>query len=411
MKEQVISGVPLFAALPPSEIQHLAETLQVVEFSAGTLLFREGDIGGHFYILLDGQVEIIKELDTADERLLGVREAGAVIGDMSLFSQEHRRTASVRARTSLQLLKMTRDDFDTLLHRQPTLAYDMVGVLSTRLYESENTTIRDLRQKNRELTQAYEELKAAQAQIIEKEKLEQELEVARQIQRSILPRELPQNSAYDFGARIEPMSAVGGDFYDFIPLGKDTIGIAMGDVSGHGVPAALFMAMTATLLRAESRRTNSPREALSNVNRQLVELNDTGMFVTVLYGILNCSTYEFNYVRAGHEPPIVYDAQGKLIEPKPGHGMLLGLFDHDNFDEQSVTIPSGTTLMLYTDGVSEAMDANKVMFGEERLREFVGAHRESSAQELCEHVLQQVTDHYGSIAQQDDITLLAVQVK
>ena len=409
--ELVLSQVPLFASLPHPELEHLAATLRVVEFAPGTLLFREGDHGDHFYIISTGQVEVIKSLGTAGERLIGVRGPGEYFGEMSLFNRNELRTASVRAQGPARLLEMTRADFDALLHRQPTLAYNMVQVLSRRLQASHDNAIRDLQEKNRQLTQAYEELKAAQAQIIEKEQMERELQVAHNIQMSILPRKLPVLAGFGFGMRIVPMTAVGGDFYDFIPLGDDTLGIAVGDVSGHGVPAALFMALTVTLLRAEACRDCSPEQVLRGVNRQLLNLNDEGMFVTVLYGVLDRATGEFTYVRAGHELPILYTADGTLVEPALGRGPFLGLFSDPPFSEQTVTLAYGDTLLLHTDGVTEAMDTRGELFGEERLQAAVQAFRHHAAQEVCEEILGQVTLHSGSVAQHDDITLVCVQAR
>jgi sigma-B regulation protein RsbU (phosphoserine phosphatase) len=411
MNEDVISRVPLLASLPRSEIEYLARTLRQREFPDNALLFREGTTGDSFYILLDGQVDILKAMGTEAERQLGVRGPGSFIGEMSLFSRDGARTASVRARTPLRALEMTRADFDALLSRQPALAYDMVRVLSVRLLESEDRTIRDLQEKNRELTQAYEDLKAAQAQIIEKEKLEHELLVASRIQMSILPHKLPEMAGFDFGARIVPMSAVGGDFYDFIPLDSDMLGIAVGDVSGHGVPAALFMALTVTLLRAEACHDCSPQEVLRGVNRQLLNMNTEGMFVTVLYGVLQRATGEFTYVRAGHELPLLCQADGALVEPRLEHGQLLGLLSDPHLPEQTMTLTPNSTLLLYTDGVIEAVDAQAEMFGEGRLQQAVEAHRQAPAQMMCERILERVTAHIHAVTQQDDITLLSVQAR
>jgi serine phosphatase RsbU (regulator of sigma subunit) len=411
MKEELISRVPLFASLPHSEIRHLANTLRPLSCPDQTLLIREGKTDDRFYILLDGQVEIIKALDSDAERLLGVRQAGSVIGEMSLFSRDGRHTASVRARTSLQLLEITRADFDALLHRQPSLAYEMVRTLSTRLDESENLTIRDLLEKNRQLRQAYDDLKAAQAQIIEKEKLESELDVARRIQRSLLPRERPRLPGFDFGMLIEPMSSVGGDFFDFIPLGGDRLGIAVGDVSDHGVPAALFMALTYSLLRAEASRAPSPAEALRNVNRHLMGLNASGMFVTVLYGILNGATREFHYVRAGHDRPLLLDAHREAIELRRGPGQLLGLLHEPTLDEQSLVLPSGGLLLMYTDGVTEAMDQDRNQFGRRGLQAALRAGGRTSAQDTCSVVRDAVSAYSGTSTPHDDITLVAVQAE
>ena len=308
MKQDMIVQVPFFAALPSDEIDHLAVSLRSCELPAGTLVFQEDRPADKFFIMLDGQVEIIKALGTGDERTLGLRGPGSFLGEMSLLSGAQRYTASVRASTNLQLLEMTRGDFDALLHRQPDLAYGLLKVMSARLNESENLTIRDLQEKNRQLAQAYEELQAAQAQLIEKEKLEAELRIARDLQRNILPRLKPQLAGLDFGMLIEPMTSVGGDFFDFIELDQERVGLVVGDVSDHGVPAAIFMALTYSLLRAEAFRASSPGEALQAVNRQLLDMNPSGMFVTVLYGVLNRTTHDFQFARAGHDLPLILNA-------------------------------------------------------------------------------------------------------
>ena len=253
MNEQILKQVALLESLPTAEVKYLAEILHHREFSPGTVFIQEGEIADHFFILLEGEIEIIKALGTANERVLDVDEAGSFIGEMGLINPGSRRTASVRARTPVRLLEMTRADFDALLHRQPGLAVKMVRVFSLRLEQQQNRTIRDLQEKNLQLTRAYEQLKAAQAQLIEKEKMERELEVARGIQQSMVPRKLPRLPGFDFGARMMPARAVGGDFFDFIPLSESTLGIVIGDVSDKGVPAALFMALTSNLLRAEAR--------------------------------------------------------------------------------------------------------------------------------------------------------------
>lgn len=409
MNEELISQVALFSSLPQDEIQRLAQILRLVEFPAGVVLFHEGDLGDLFFILLAGEVEVIKALETPDERLLGVRYAGSFIGEMSLFNPEGRRTASIRALTPIQLLEMSRSEIDALLHRRPMLAYNMVSVLSTRLAESENLTIRDLHRKNQELTLAYQELKAAQGQLIEKEKLEGELQAARRIQFSMMPRQLPQRPDYSFEACFQPMRAVGGDFYDFVSLGKDRLGVTVGDVSDHGVPAALFMAMTVTLLRAEARRSSSPAEVLRRVNRQLLETNQASLFVTILYGILHYSTGEFDYVRAGHERPLVCDRRGGVRELGQGAGMALGLVSDLVLEEGQYSLLPGQTLLLYTDGVIDDVDSRDEAFGRQRLHDALRELCCSGEGEICPALLERVQVHRGPSLQFDDITLLLIR--
>jgi serine phosphatase RsbU (regulator of sigma subunit) len=375
------------------------------------MLFYEGTYGSQFYILLQGELEVIKGLGTDGERLIAVRDDPSLIGEMSLFSQDGLRTASVRARTPCKLLRMTRAEFDNLLNRYPALAYEMVRVLSLRLGESENTLVRDLREKNIQLQQAYDELKATQEQLIEKEKLEAELSVARRIQRNILPYQPPHLAGFDIGMLIEPASSVAGDFFDFIHLQDDQVALIIGDVSDHGVPAAIFMALTFSLLRGELARNISPGQALHNVNCHLLDMNEADMFVTLLCGILDPARSVFRYVRAGHLPPLVLDAAGKAIDLPRATGSTLGLFDEVTLDEQSISLPRGGVLALFTDGVTEAADPQGELFGVERLAAVLRAEADQPAQQACEAVLKAVRRHTGTPTPQDDITLVVVRVE
>jgi sigma-B regulation protein RsbU (phosphoserine phosphatase) len=411
MKREAISRVPLLANLPPEEIDYLADSLRSVNIPAGTLLMEEGRSGDRLYLVLDGQVEIIKALGTEAERSLGLRGSGAFLGEMSLLSETHRATASVRARVPVQLLEMTRADFDALLQRQPGFARSLLQLLSARLDESENVTIRDLREKNRQLAQAYEELKAAQAKLIEQEKMVAEMKIARDIQRSILPKSRPQVPGLDFGMLIEPMESVGGDFFDFIVLDDKRVGLVMGDVSDHGVPAAIFMALTYSLVRVEARRHSTPGDVLRAVNEQLQEMNDAGMFVTILYGVVNRVTREFHFARAGHELPLILDARRDPLPLKAGTGQLLGLFPQPLIDEQQIALPADSLVVLFTDGVTEAHSPDGEMFGDERLQAVLYAGRNPTAQAACEAALAEVRAFGDYSPQSDDITIIAVHVK
>ncbi len=411
MNEDLLKSISIFASLPPEEIRYLAEALPQRTCEPGTLLIREGQPANFFFILLEGEVEIIKALGTKDERQLAIRKVGSFIGEMGLLSEARLHTASVRAHSHIQLLTMTEAEFDGLLHRQPSLAYEMVRRLSRRLDDSENLTIRDLRRKNLELLQAYQELEAAQAQLVEKERMERELEVARGIQSSILPQEIPDQPGFKFGALMSPMRAVGGDFYDFIPLEDNRLGIVIGDVSDHGVPAAMFMALAATLMRAEARRGISPRAALLEVNQQLLELNASGMFVTMLYGVLDLETRRFTYARGGHELPIVMDAAGNMVAQPRGGGQLMGILEEPVLEEQTLLIPPGGTMLLITDGVTEAADPQQTMFGKDRLMDALVSLRHHTGQDLCVEILNRVSRHIGSDLPQDDITVVVVQAE
>jgi sigma-B regulation protein RsbU (phosphoserine phosphatase) len=406
----IIAQIPLFSTLPFKEIAYLGKTLHVREFPAKAVLFQEGQSDDCCYLIIEGQVEIVKALGSSGERFLGFREKDSLLGEMSLFSKEGKHTASVRALTPVRSLEITRKNIDELLHRWPLFAYELTRTLSQRLEQSENLTILELQEKNRQLTQAYEDLKAAQAQIIEKERLEKELEVARQIQQSILPQELPGLPRYEFGALMIPARAVGGDFYDFIPLDQNRMAIVVGDVSDKGIPSALFMALCYSLVRAEAHRSATPGETLLAVNRLLLEMNTADMFVTVLYGVLDCSRGEFSFARAGHPQPIILDSRGELQEPGYNPGQVLGLFDQPLLDEQSLVLPNGGVMLVYSDGLTEATNPSGDDFKDMRLYRVLPGLIDQPAQLLCESLWDETMAFCLPNLQQDDFTLVCVKI-
>lgn len=406
----LLGQVPLFGALPPEELEMLATTLRRVSYPSGTVLFPEGDRGDRFFVVLDGAIEVIKAMDTEDERVVAVRCAGEFVGEMSLLNQDGLRTASARVREDAYVLELTRADFDALLRRYPTLAYEMLRVMSMRLGTSHEAAIRDLHERNERLAQAYADLQAAQAQIIEQKTLARELELAREIQESMLPPKLPKLQGFDVGARMVPARMVGGDFFDVLVLDQNKLGLVIGDVSGKGVPAALFMALTCSLLRAEASRAIPPKDVLINVNRQLLTMNAKGMFVTVLFGVLDRAAHAFSYVRAGHDLPRIWYADGTVTEVPRGSGHPLGILEQPQLDEQAVVLPPGSTLLLYTDGVTEATDPEGEFFGLEQLDQTFHQIDYVSAQNLCDQLVSVLTGYHSTAPQSDDITLVAVRV-
>lgn len=409
MKEKLLARAPIFKGLPPDEIKRLTETLTVREIPPNTILFQEGDVGDRFFIIIQGQIEVIKALGTPEERSIGIRGPGEFVGELSLINRAGLRTASVRSVGPAHLWEMSHDEFDSLLHRQPIMAFELVNVLSQRLTSAHDSTIVDLQKKNRQLTQAYDELKAAQEQIIEKERLEKELQVAFEIQTSILPQKLPHLNGYEFGALMVPARAVGGDFYDIILLSPNKVGIVVGDVADKGVPSAIFMAQTHALIYAMAKRSATPAEVLLEVNQLLTKIGESSLFVTVLYGVLDNRTNTFSYARAGHELPIMVSPNGEVQLAPYNQGQLLGILDDPILDEQLLDISPGGMMLLYTDGAIDARHSNGESFGLERLTEEVAALGDGSAQEWCDRLWQLIENFQSQTSQEDDVTLLAVR--
>jgi serine phosphatase RsbU (regulator of sigma subunit) len=406
-RESILARIPLFSDLPDGELQHLQSTLRVVYLERGEILFRDGDPGEHFYIVTAGELEILLGAGSAEELQLNRLGPGEYLGEMSLISPGGVRTATARASRASALLVMGRDEFNALLERRPMLAYAMVRVLSERLNATNDSSFRDLTEKNRQLQQAYDELKAAQAQLIEKERLERELQLAADIQASILPDVLPAPPCFDFGARIDPARQVGGDFYDVFPVTDTKMAVLIGDVSDKGVPSAIFMARVHALIAAEADHED-PGVVLRKVNSHITRLEKSTQFVTVLYGVLDCTTGEFHYARAGHEPPLLLFADGSIERLPHGPGMALGLWDEIVLDEQGITLPPDSTFFVFTDGLTDCRDPQGEPFGLERVKLVLGDQVGVSAQQVCDRILQTLHDYQVSASQDDDVALVAI---
>jgi len=247
------------------------------------------------------------------------------------------------------------------------------------------------------------------AQLERLSKLDYELSLAGEIQKSMLPGSIPRLDGYEFCATMLPAKSVGGDFFDFIPLGEDLLGIAVGDVSDKGVPAALFMAMVRSLLRAEAHPGRSVKKVLRSVNLHLMDMNDKGMFVTVLFGILNAVTHQFQYVRAGHEVPIFFDGQGSFKRLPNANGQALGIFEEIALDEQTVELSKGSMLLLCSDGITDAPNRQNVHFGYDGLVKTVGQMINPSASAVCGELIKAVNKHQAGSLQYDDMTVVVMR--
>mgnify|MGYP003933733199 CR=1 FL=1 len=411
MYEEKISQFPLFADLPDSACRALKNITQECQFLSGQVLFTEGSTSDQVFFLVKGEVEIIKSLGTADERCVAISKQGAILGEMSMFSQQGTHTASARAHTPVVLLMIPTTQFDEMLQRHPDITYKLLRLFTNRLENSENLTIQDLREKNRQLFKAYEDLQAAQAAMIEKEKLEHELKIAGEMQRNILPEGLPKYMGWDFGAMMIPARQVGGDFYDFIPLDEHQIAIVIGDVCDKGMPAALFMALTYSLVRAEAHRHENPSSILQAVNRHLLQINRSDMFVTLLFGILNTQSRAFDYARAGHTTPLVLDNHVQVIKLPFSLGQPLGIFDKFAIDTGGFILPDRGSLIIYSDGLSETIDDNLELPRLPQLCAKLIREDQLSAQALCDHLWRTVGGSVNHSQIKDDFTVVVIRSK
>jgi serine phosphatase RsbU (regulator of sigma subunit) len=253
---------------------------------------------------------------------------------------------------------------------------------------------------------------------VEKGRLQRELQMAYEIQTDLLPHQTPQIAGWEFAARWQPAREVSGDYYDFIWLDPDpekenrslpNLGIVIADVSDKGMPAALFMALTRSTIRASVGHSLLPADGIAHANRLVCADSTSGMFVTLFYGLLDPAAGEFTYVNAGHNPPLLYRAEQDRLLELSRTGMALGVVTDSSFEQNSVSLRSGDFVLLYTDGVIDATDAQQREFGEERLRRVVFEHRHAPVEEMVAALEQAVREFVGASAPFDDMTIVGLK--
>jgi sigma-B regulation protein RsbU (phosphoserine phosphatase) len=263
--------------------------------------------------------------------------------------------------------------------------------------------------------------------VLEKERLEHELELARDVQASLIPSQTPSIPGWDFAAFWQPAREVSGDFYDFISnvgggnlikddsdqaslaghtTGPSHQGIVIADVSDKGMHAALFMALTRSIVRASTTAGLSPADGLTQTNRLLCVDSVNGMFVTLFYSQLDPQRHELTYVNAGHNPPLHYHSKERMLVELTATGIMLGFDDSRRLEQRSVKLEPGDFVLFYTDGVTEAMNEQNEQYGEERLRDLLLANSGASTSEMLHALRGSLADFVGDRAQSDDITIV-----
>ncbi len=256
-------------------------------------------------------------------------------------------------------------------------------------------------------------IKAMQQEHNQLESIKGDLAVAQEIQQAILPRIFPpfpeDADQMDIAASMNAAKDVAGDFYDFFRIDDDHIGFVIADVSGKGIPAAIFMAVSRTLIRATGIRGVKPSECITYINSLLAEESASNMFVTVFYGIYNIKTGDVTYTNAGHNPPYVAKADGSIVKLPLSKNIIAGFLKDYQFTEEALQLQHGDTLLLYTDGVTEAVDLDYNEYGEERLEELLKNTSQADCQQLIDAVKADVKVFANGAEQSDDITLLAIK--
>jgi serine phosphatase RsbU (regulator of sigma subunit) len=247
-----------------------------------------------------------------------------------------------------------------------------------------------------------------QQEMVSRERLEHEIQLARKIQKTFLPEHLPEIDGWNMAATWITARQVGGDFYDVFELPAGRLGVFIADVSDKGIPAALFMALTRTLVRAVVFDTPSPAEVMRRVNATLIPDNQQGMFVTAFYGVLTLETGVLTYANAGHNPPIWLNSSKRSILPLPRTGAALGIIEDLAMEDRSITLAESDFLLLYTDGLTEAFSPEDELYGEERLQQVLLATKPESARSVLDALEASARKFMGILPPADDLTMMGV---
>src|SRR5215210_3137846 len=293
---------------------------------------------------------------------------------------------------------------------------ELIGLLNLgpRLSQQEYSAddrklLNDLATQTAPAVQVAQLVRQQPQQAQERERIEQELRIARLIQQTLLPKHVPDRPGYQVAAYYQPAREVGGDFYDFLDLDDGRLGLVVGDVTDKGVPAALVMATTRTMLRASAQRYDSPGAVLKRVNDVIVTDIPPNMFITCLYAILDTETGRLQYANAGHDLPYRRSSSGGGAEELRATGMPLGLLPGMSYEEKEIVLERGDSVLFYSDGLVEAHDPEREMFGFPRLQGLVGAHR-SGGQAMVNFLLAELSRFTGEEwEQEDDITLVTLE--
>ncbi len=395
--------------LAPEDVAELNDVAQQRIYSPDTIVCHEGEIEHTFYIIEHGLLSVTRKLNDNTEQVLGILRDGQFFGEMALLDEEPR-SATVSTLSECRLIEISEESFDLIINRNPTVAVTLLRGISRSLRDTNRIAIAEMSLKNQELARALEELKAVQAELLRQERLRRDLEIASDVQRSILPAKFPNIPGLQFSVKSRPAREVGGDFYDVIAINDRQVGIVTADVSGKSVQAAIFMAIVRALLLRESVEGHSPAETMHRLHRQLMKTSTADMFVTIFYAIIDIETKYMHYVRAGHERPILYKSKTKSLQLLNPPGRFVGLWPNLVVEEAELVLRPGDCLVCYSDGVTDAENPYSEKFGLDRLFDLVSEQGHGSAEDLTQQILDSVEQFTDTADQTDDITIFVTKM-
>jgi phosphoserine phosphatase RsbU/P len=408
-------------------LDDLLDSSALVRFDDGDVLIRQGDLSECAYYLTEGSVAVFAESPFERVRLATI-EAPRLIGELGVLAQ-YPRTATIEAIGPVVARRLTGPNLVEIGTGAPDFLLSVISQLGRQLdgmnralglyanalsalekREFDPRILDELAHPAPQIVTFAATFKRFAEQIVDKRRQSDELASAALIQRSFLPRPETLKGAsgrLDLHADMRPARDVGGDFYDFFMLDKDRVAIAVGDVCGKGIPASLFMAVTMTTLRSAAMEEESVAATLARTNASLCRDNDANMFATLFYAVLNLSSGELEYGNCGHSAP--YLLHGGTVEALTATGIPVGLFEGRSAKSRTATLAPGDFLLLYTDGVTEAEDLERLQFGTTRLEDMLPEIGNTDVGGAVRRVFTAVDAFAGRAEQADDITCMALR--
>jgi serine phosphatase RsbU (regulator of sigma subunit) len=346
----------------------------------GSVIIREGLPGEEMFVLIEGELNI-----TLQGKRIDYLTPGMILGEMAMID-DRPRSATATAATDCILIRIDRARFRELISHSPAFALRVMNVMSVRM---------------RRLMEVE----------VGRQRMEEELAIGRRIQLSLLPRGCPHVPGYEFAAGYRAAREVGGDLYDFIvpPDCPNKVHLVIADVTGKGVPAALYMAVSRTLLHTSALDDHGPSEALRRVNQFIREDEATPLFLSAFYAVLDTDLHCLTYASAGHNPPIHLLHRTGELEFLKSRGIVLGAFDAFVPEEHLRVVEPGDYLIFFTDGITEAKDAGGDFFDDERLEAIIRSRSWAGAEELLAAIISAVDDFSAGAPQADDFTVIVLR--
>jgi len=374
----------LLASVPDTLIERIDASLGEINLEVGEILFEEGDEGDAVYIVAEGTLRV-----ESDGLLLLTRSDGDCVGEIALIDNEPR-SADAVADTPVRLLRWERRDFQEMLGQDPVVARGIFKMLTGKLRQDVKSAVRLER---------------------EAERWRQDLSRAREIQQGMLPGERLLTDRLELAGVCSQASEVGGDFYDYLCPGDESVGLIIGDVTGHGFYAGLFVAMAKSCLHTQARQSVDPREIMAGMRRTLDLSLQRRLLMSCCYVLFDPKTRCLHYANAGHPYPYLYRASDRTMIRLEALDPILGALDAGagEYAQHTLAWEPGDMLVMYTDGVTEARDGEGRMFEHEALEACIAAAPGDSAQSILNRILAAVSTHAGDGSQDDDLTLVVVK--